>query len=369
MDRLNRSDEILNVDVVTIWLHQQDIWVKGEPKVSQQFSGGSSNWTYRLEYDNYDLILRRPPYGSKTKAAHDMVREYHIQLSLAPFYPLIPKVIALCQDQSILGCDFYVMQYIEGIILRKSLPRDWVLEKKDLRMLCTNMLDQLIHLHQIPYDKIHFLPLESGNYCQRQFEEWNKRFIQAQTRHVPSFKYVRQWLKKNIPEQSQTCIIHHNWRFDNLILNPENPTHILGVLDWEMVSLGDPLMDLGCALAYWVEARDPAVFRVTRRQPTHTDGMLSRKEVIAYYCQKRGITPQNWGFYEVFGVFRLAVIAQQIYYHYCHKQTHNDAFKDLWFVIHALHVRALKLIGLQKMRHYSPGAQNYLKKVKGLVLK
>ena len=185
---------------------------------------------------------------------------------------------------------------------------------------------------------------------------------------MPSFKYVRKWLLDHIPADSKTCIIHNDWRFDNVILDPKNPTQVIGVLDWEMATLGDPLMDLGSALAYWVEDTDNQIFKATRRQPTHLKGMFTRQQVVDYYLQKTGLSTDNWTFYEVFGIFRLAVIAQQIYYRYYHKQTNNPAFKDFWIVIHALHIRALKLIGLQKLEA-NELAQKYIAKFKELMPK
>ncbi|RYZ80518.1 MAG: phosphotransferase family protein, partial [Moraxellaceae bacterium] len=174
----------------------------------------------------------------------------------------------------------------------------------------------------------------------------------ARTLNVPSFKLVRRWLKKHIPVDSKTCVIHNDWRFDNVVLDPKQPTRVIGVLDWEMATLGDPLMDLGSALAYWVQADDNLILRSMRRQPTHLNGMFTRQEVVQYYLSKTGMQTTNWTFYEVFGVFRLAVIAQQIYYRYYHKQTNNPAFKNFWVVIHALHIRCLKLMAQHQIKQF-----------------
>ncbi|HCW4391389.1 TPA: phosphotransferase family protein [Acinetobacter baumannii] len=314
-----REGEELDIGAVENWLKNQGVELVG-PAVVTQYTGGASNWTYRLKYENTDLILRRPPKGTKAKSAHDMAREYMVQKNLAPYYPVLPKMVALCQDESVIGCDFYVMERIEGIIPRAKLPPELGFNEDDVHELCVNVIDKLIELHQVPYENT---PLAD-------------------------------------------CIIHNDWRFDNVILDPEHPTEVIGVLDWEMATLGDPLMDLGSALAYWVEPTDNMIFRSTRRQPTHLKGMFSRKEVVDYYLQKTGLEPQNWTFYEVFGVFRLAVIAQQIYYRYYHKQTRNPAFKDFWIVIHALHIRALKLIAQQKLQE-SEFAQQSLQKIQGIL--
>ncbi|WP_312159641.1 phosphotransferase family protein [Acinetobacter sp.] len=361
-----RQGEELDVVAVENWLKAQSVDVQGQVEVTQ-YSGGASNWTYRLKYNNADLILRRPPKGTKAKSAHDMAREYNVQKNLAPFYPVLPEMVALCQDESVIGCDFYVMQRVEGIIPRANLPKELNFNEAQVRELCINVIDKLIELHQVPYAGTELEKLGKGDgYCRRQVEGWDSRYEKAKTLNVPSFKYVRNWLKDNIHADSKICVIHNDWRFDNVILDPNHPTQVIGVLDWEMATLGDPLMDLGSALAYWVEESDNQIFKATRRQPTNLKGMFTRQEVVDYYLEKTGLQPDNWTFYEVFGIFRLAVIAQQIYYRYYHKQTNNPVFKDFWIVIHALHIRALKLIGLQKLEA-NELAQKYIAKFKELM--
>lgn len=358
-----RAGEELDIEAVANWLTAEGIELKGEVEVTQ-YSGGASNWTYRLKYDNLDLILRRPPKGTKAKSAHDMAREYGVQKALTPFYPVLPEMLALCQDQAVIGCDFYVMKRIEGIIPRAKLPPELQFDESQIHELCTNFLDKLIELHQVPYVGTELEKIGKGDgYCRRQVAGWDSRFEKAHTINVPAFKYVRKWLLDHIPEDSKSCVIHNDWRLDNVILDPKHPTQVIGVLDWEMATIGDPLMDLGSALAYWVEDTDNHIFKSTRRQPTHLKGMLTRKQVVDYYLEKTGLSTDNWVFYEVFGIFRLAVIAQQIYYRYYHKQTSNPAFKDFWMVIHALHIRALKLIGLQKFEA-NDLAQKYIAKFK-----
>ena len=365
-----REGEELEVAAVENWLKQQGIELHGQADVTQ-YSGGASNWTYRLKYNNADLILRRPPKGTKAKSAHDMAREYHVQHHLSPFYSVLPEMVALCQDESVIGCDFYVMKRIKGIIPRAKLPPELQFGEAEVNKLCVNVIDKLIELHQVPYQGTELEKLGKGDgYCRRQVEGWDARFEKAHTLNVPSFKFVRKWLLENIPDDTNTCIIHNDWRFDNVILDPNNPTEVIGVLDWEMATLGDPLMDLGSALAYWVEETDNMIFKSTRRQPTHLKGMFTRKQVVDYYLKKMDMQTENWTFYEVFGIFRLGVIAQQIYYRYYHQQTNNPAFKDFWIVIHALHIRALKLIGKQKFeandiaQKYKAKLQEILGKVK-----
>ena len=344
-----REGEQLDAQAVSNWLREQGVDIEGEPTVTQ-FSGGASNWTYRLQYEgegtDQDLILRRPPKGTKAKSAHDMVREYTVQKSLKDAYPYVPKMVALCTDESVIGADFYVMERMEGIIPRANLPKGIDLDVEQTRALCTNVIDALVDLHQVDY-KEHpdLVNLGRGEgYCERQVTGWDKRYVKAKTPNVPSFGLVRQWLSKHTPADSKTCLIHNDWRFDNVILDAADPTKVIGVLDWEMATLGDPLMDLGSALAYWVEEDDNIIMQQSRRQPTHLKGMMTRDEVVDYYLKQSGLKIDNWTFYEVFGLFRLAGIVQQIYYRYYHKQTTNPAFKNFWLIVHVLHAKCLKLI-------------------------
>ncbi|MFP3455098.1 phosphotransferase family protein [Psychrobacter sp. SIMBA_152] len=344
-----REGEELDAKAVSAWLRGQGVGVVGEPTVTQ-FSGGASNWTYRLQYEgkdkNQDLILRRPPKGTKAKSAHDMVREYTVQKALKDAYPYVPEMIALCTDEAVIGADFYVMERMEGIIPRAELPEGIDLNPEQTRLLCTNVLDALVELHQIDYtEHPDLVNLGRGEgYCERQISGWDKRYVKAKTPNVPSFALVRQWLAKHTPADSKTCIIHNDWRFDNVILDADEPTKVIGVLDWEMATLGDPLMDLGSALAYWIEEDDNIIMQQFRRQPTHLEGMMTRDEVVEYYLKQSGLEIDNWTFYEVFGLFRLSGIIQQIYYRYYHKQTTNPAFKNAWLVIHVMHAKCLKLI-------------------------
>jgi aminoglycoside phosphotransferase (APT) family kinase protein len=345
-----RPGEELNTPKVDAWLKQRVPRLAGQPEVTQ-FSGGASNWTYRLKYpassEGGDFILRRPPSGTKAKGAHDMGREFRVQQALKPVYPVVPTMIGLCEDESVTGSEFYVMARIAGIIPRKNMPRGLVLDAATTRRLCTHVLDQLIALHRVDVRATGLDSLGKGSgYCKRQIDGWSDRYIKAKTWNVPSYKRVMAWLKERTPDDVANVVIHNDWRFDNVILAEDDPTRVIGVLDWEMATLGDPLMDLGNALAYWIHDDDNALLKATRRQPTHLPGMLRREEVVDYYLDKTGykVDKEQWAFYEVYGLFRLAVIAQQIYYRYHHKQTRNPAFKNFWILVNYLDWRCKGLI-------------------------
>lgn len=347
-----RPGEDLDVAVVDRWLKERRPDLRGLPAVTQ-YSGGASNWTYRLAYGEDgvegDFILRRPPAGTKAKSAHDMAREFRVQQALKPVFPWVPTMVGLCQDERVIGADFYVMERIAGIIPRANLPRGLDMGPDAVRRLCLAMVDKLVALHRVDPEAAGLSALGKGDgYCRRQVEGWSGRYQKARTWNVPSFAKVRAWLAANTPADSAACVIHNDWRFDNLVLDAADPTHVIGVLDWEMATIGDPLMDLGGALAYWVQADDDFFMRSIRRQPTHLPGMLTRDQVVAHYLAAMGdrldAKAVDWTFYEVFGLFRLAVIAQQIYYRYHHRQTRNPAFKRFWLLVTYLDWRCRRIL-------------------------
>ena len=342
--RAVRSGEELDIAAVDAWLKGELPSLQGMPQVTQ-YAGGASNWTYRLQYTNDDLILRRPPAGTKAKSAHDMGREYRIQQALKPVFPLVPQMRAHCEDASVIGSEFYVMQRLAGIIPRKNLPRGVELSPQEMRQLCLNVLDTLVALHKVDVRAAGLGGIGKGaGYAQRQIEGWSKRYRDARTWNVPRGDRIMRWLAANLPAQERICVTHNDFRFDNVVLDPDDPTRIIGVLDWELATLGDPLMDLGNTLAYWVEAGDDVMAQGMRRQPTHLPGMLTRREVIAYYCGKMGFDAGDFSFHEVYGLFRLSAIAQQIYYRYHHGQSRNPAFKRFWLFVNYLHWRCRRTI-------------------------
>ncbi|WP_026377343.1 phosphotransferase family protein [Aestuariibacter salexigens] len=339
-----RPGEMLPLDTLLPWLQEHIPDLEGAPHV-RQYSGGASNWTYCLSFANRNIILRRAPEGTKAKGAHDMQREYHLQQALKPVYPLVPAMLGVCTDKQVLNSDFYVMEKLTGIIPRKNLPRSVTLSTQHVRQLCHNALDALIDLHQVDYQQAGLQSLGKGTgYIERQISGWSTRYRNAKTWNVPSANNIMHWLQDNMPAHERICLTHNDFRFDNLVLDPQQPENIIGVLDWELATLGDPLMDLGNMLAYWVQPDDDWLAQQTRRQPTHLEGMLTRQQVIDYYIAKTGIPIGDFTFYQVYGLFRLAGIAQQIYYRYHHKQTRNPAFKHYWIFVHYLLRRCTRLI-------------------------
>ena len=302
----------------------------------EQFRSGASNLTYLLQYPDRELVLRKPPAGMKAASAHDMKREFLIQSRLQPVYPLVPSMIALCDDQSVMGSDFYVMERVVGDIFRRDVPEG--VTAGDVSVMADSLINGLVQLHAV--DASILAELNKGpGYVQRQVEGWSKRYRNALTDDVPNGEKVMAWLEANRADDVASCVIHGDWRIDNVVFDLKQ-ARIVGVLDWELATVGDPLMDLGSALAYWVDRDDVPAFAALRRQPSHLPGMPTRDEFVAKYLEKSGVQCDDFTFYEVFGLFRLAVIIQQIWARYVAGQTTNPAFAGFGDAVNTLINRA-----------------------------
>jgi aminoglycoside phosphotransferase (APT) family kinase protein len=322
-----RDGEELDAGIIDAYLKAHIPGLTGTPQISQ-FPGGASNLTYLLQYPEHELVLRRPPFGHKAKSAHDMGREYRILNQLNAGFPYCPKAYVHCTDESVIGSEFYVMQRVNGIILRADLPSELNFDAQQTQQLCKSFIDKLVELHQVDYNACGLGDLgKPQGYVQRQISGWSDRYEKALTPDAPLWTEVKAWLNAKMPaDHPRSSIVHNDYRFDNVILDPNNPQQIIGVLDWELTTLGDPLMDLGNSLAYWIEASDPAPVQLMRRQPSNAPGMLTRQEFADYYAERAGIKIDCIDFYYCYGLFRLAGIVQQIYYRFYHGQTQDKRF-------------------------------------------
>jgi len=346
-----REEDAFDLEAVRAWLATHGVALTGDVEI-QQFGGGASNLTYSLRTADQDLILRRPPRGQKAKGAHDMGREFRIQSALKDPFGLVPDMVAFCEDESVIGSEFYVMQRLDGLIPRRDLPPGLELGETAARDLCRTFADTLIALHRVDTALPEIAAMGKGTgYVERQITGWSARYRNAITDDAPGFTEVMDWLAERMPADVANCVIHNDFRFDNVVLDPAilngGSATIIGVLDWEMATLGDPLMDLGGNLAYWVQPDDDEGFQLVRRQPSNLPGMFTRAEFVEYYCEQMGfsVDAEQWKFYEVYGLFRFAVIAQQIYYRYFHGQTTNEMYALFGQAVHYYEDRCLRIIG------------------------
>ncbi len=337
-----RIGEEINAEVLGTYLRDH---LPGVKEISiQQFPSGYSNLTYLVQSGDDEFVLRRPPVGANIKSAHDMAREFNVLVSLRKAgYPKSPEPILLCEDESIIGAKFYLMRRVQGVILRNRIPKGLEIEPATFQALSKSAIDQLAHLHQLD---IHASGLDQlgkpEGYVQRQVEGWTARYEKSMTDNIPSLNETADWMKKNLPVASSVAFIHNDFKYDNLVLDPNDLTQVLAVLDWEMATVGDPLMDLGTTLAYWAEATDSDALKPFNL--TWMPGNLTRQQVLDYYQEKSGSTVKDIIFYYAFGSFKVAVICQQIYFRFKKGITQDPRFASLINVINACGENARRAI-------------------------
>jgi aminoglycoside phosphotransferase (APT) family kinase protein len=308
--------------------------------VVRQFPSGHSNLTYSLHLGAREFVLRRPPFGSKVKTAHDMGREFRVLSKLHPAYSPAPEVLLYCDDDSILGAPFYVMEPIRGIILRRNLPAGLEFSAETARRLSESFLDNLALLHGLDYAAIGLADLgKPQGYLERQVRGWTERYYGSKTHDYPEVEKISAWMAEHVPSTSGTALIHNDYKYDNVVLDPNDLTKVVGVLDWEMCTIGDPLSDLGSALAYWVDAQDPEELQKIRWGPTTVPGSVTRTQLLHRYAQATGRDVSNMDFYLTFARFKIAVIIQQIYYRYHVGLTKDERFASMPGIV-ALLLRA-----------------------------
>jgi len=310
------------------------------PLVVRQFPSGHSNLTYSVLLGAKEFVLRRPPFGSKVKTAHDMGREFRVLSKLHSAYPPAPNVLLYCDDDSILGAPFYIMEPIRGIILRRNLPTGLEFSAETARRLSESFLDNLALLHSLDYAAIGLADLgKPQGYLDRQVRGWTERYYGSKTHDYPEIEKISAWMAEHIPSTGEAALIHNDYKYDNLVLDPNDLAKIVGVLDWEMSTIGDPLSDLGTALAYWVDAQDPEDLQKIRWGPTTVPGSMTRAQLLKRYAQATGRDVSRMDFYLTFARFKIAVIIQQIYYRYHLGLTKDERFASMPGIV-ALLLRA-----------------------------
>jgi aminoglycoside phosphotransferase (APT) family kinase protein len=338
------------LDQVKLQTYLRGVLPGFEKEISiQQFPSGYSNLTYFILAGDQQYVLRRPPIGANIKSAHDMEREYQVLIKLkAAGYAKVPEAVHLCEDLAVMGCKFYLMKRVAGVILRNRLPKDVSISEDTFRSLSKATIDQLVDLHKLDLNTTGLDTLgKPDGYVARQVEGWAKRYTNSQTDDIASMNEVAEWMQQNQPTKSRAAFIHNDFKYDNLVLNPENLTEIKAVLDWEMATVGDPLMDLGTTLAYWAEATDSDSLKPFNL--TWMPGNFTRNEVVDYYQQKTEIQINDIVFYYAFGAFKVGVICQQIYQRYKLGVTKDPRFAMLIHIIKACGENARNAIERNKI--------------------
>jgi aminoglycoside phosphotransferase (APT) family kinase protein len=324
-----RPGEELPLDRLEPYLRQHLPGFAG-PLAVAQFGHGHSNLTYLLRLGPHEFVLRRPPFGNQVRTAHDMGREYRVLSALSAVYAPAPRTFLYCGDDAVLGAPFYVMERRHGVVLRKELPPGLVLDAPTARRLGLALIDNLARLHALDYRAAGLGDLgKPEGYVARQVSGWARRYAEARTDDVPRLDEVARWLADHLPADGGAALIHNDFKYDNLLLAPDELTRVVGVLDWEMATVGDPLMDLGTTLGYWVEASDPEGLRREAVGPTALPGSLTRRELVDRYQEQTGRQAGNVLFYYCYGLFKLAGILQQIYARYVRGHTRDPRFARL----------------------------------------
>jgi aminoglycoside phosphotransferase (APT) family kinase protein len=349
-----RQGEELNQENLQAFL-RENLDVKTDEIEISQFPGGSSNLTYCIRIGADEYVLRRPPFGNQVKSAHDMSREFNVLSKLSKVYKPAPKPLIYCAVEEIIGSEFYLMERRKGLIIRGKLSEPPALvggqtleNSQDLRKKTVeSFIENLVDLHSIDYKRIGLETLgKPEGYAIRQVEGWTKRYFNAQTDEHIELETAIEWLTKNIPASDGAGLIHNDYKFDNVMLNPNDLTKIVAVLDWEMTTIGEPLMDLGSSLAYWMQKENGEEMLSMPFNPRVLMENISRRELVEIYAEKSGRQVSDIVFYYVFGTFKLAAIAQQIYFRYKKGFTKDQRFAKFDHFIYTLGKIALD--GIEK---------------------
>ncbi len=342
-----RKGEELDMAVLKDYLATNLPGFSGELEVSQ-FPSGFSNLTYLLKSGELEYVLRRPPFGANIKGGHDMHREYRVLSALQGFYAQAPKPLLYSDDESVMGAEFYMMERVKGVILRGRPPKDLTLTPEVMRSISEACVDHLADLHLMDLEKAGLTDFgKPEGYTERQVTGWVKRYFNSQTDDLPAMAEVAEWLSNNIPKQQYVSFIHNDFKYDNLVLNPEKLDEIIAVLDWEMSTVGNPLMDLGTSLAYWAQPDDSDALKGFSL--TWLPGNLNRSEFVNRYEEKTGFDLSDQVFYYAFGAFKIGVIIQQIYARYKKGLTKDPRFANLIYSVTACGANASRAIERNKI--------------------
>lgn len=333
-----RASEQLDWDALARYVREQlsvafggEFDPGGAPLTVEQFPGGHSNLTYLLRFGSQEFVMRRPPFGPVPPKAHDMAREYRILEAVHPVYPLAPRPFVLCEDANVINSIFYLMERRRGIVVRTDEPPQLAGRPAERRRASVALVDALADLHTVDIEAHGLGTLgKPAGFVERQWRGWSERWHKSQTTELPEMDALAAWLGERLPPDApRPTLLHGDFKLDNVMLDATDAGRIVGVFDWEMAALGDPLVDLGILLCYWVHTSMPAAGRDSVTTGTHREGWFTRADILERYGAQTGFDLTNIAFYEVFAVFKLAVVLQQIFYRYTRGQTDDPRFAAL----------------------------------------
>ena len=340
-----RPGEELDLAALSRWLRGKIDGAEQGVTV-EQFPSGHSNLTYLLRIDDREYVLRRGPLGPVAAKAHDMAREFHVLQMVHPHFPEAPKVFHLCEDASVLGGVFFLMERRHGVILRDAIPPQLTCVTNYAKLLSESFIDTFVRLHAIDISKTGLNALgRPEGFLERQVVGWTDRWNRAKTEELPQMDRVIRWLVDHRPDSPEATLVHNDYKLDNVMIRSGAVNEIEAVLDWEMATVGDPLADLGLTLCYWAWVDAPQLRSRALLAITSQPGWYTREQFVQHYAERAGRDLSNISYYEVLGVFKLAVILQQIYFRFKRGQTRDARFQDFDTRVSALVELADSLIG------------------------
>jgi aminoglycoside phosphotransferase (APT) family kinase protein len=320
-----REGEQIDADALAAYLRGKLEGVEAGLTV-RQFPGGHSNLTYLLEAGGREYVLRRPPVGPVAPKAHDMAREYNVLGAVHPHFAPAPRVFLLCDDPEVIGVIFFVMERRRGLVLRREIPAGFAGDPDFGGRVSKAFVDCLAALHAVDVNRV-MLGKPAG-FLERQVDGWAGRWQRSQTEMLPQMDQLIRWLRDRLPQSPAPTLVHNDYKLDNIMLDAAGASRVEAVLDWEMATVGDPLVDLGCVMCYWPEAGDPPVRRDALSSITTLPGWFTRAQLVERYARITGRDVSGLGYYEVFGIFKIAVVLQQIYFRYHRGQTRDERFRN-----------------------------------------
>ena len=317
-----RTDEQFDQTKLAEYLHGK-LNGADQPLNVRQFGGGAANLTYLLDYGSHEYVLRRPPLGPVAPGAHDMSREFRVLSRLHEAFDPAPQAFVFCDDSSIIGAPFFVMQRRVGTVVRRSLPPQFDTPDAPRRMSFA-LVDTLADLHAVDYQAIGLGDLgKPEGFITRQIEGWYKRWNAAKLADVPAMDRLYTWLREHEPTPSTPTLVHNDYKLDNVMFR--DPRDLIAVFDWDMCTIGEPLADVGTLLCYWSQPDDPPAFQMMSMMPTDAR-FPSRAELVQRYAERSGRDMSQIRYYHVLGLYRLVVIVAQIYVRYQRGQTQDQRF-------------------------------------------